>query len=72
MTPADVKAKQESSESKKDADSKTESKKKAAKEGDDLMGLPVEPTGLEGAAFQSRVSLFLIITHFLVSQLSLK
>ena len=22
---------------------------------DDLMGLPVEPTGLEGAAFQSRV-----------------
>ena len=22
---------------------------------DDLLGLPVEPTGLEGAAFQSRV-----------------
>jgi lysine-specific histone demethylase 1 len=25
------------------------------KSSDDLMGLPVEPTGLEGAAFQSRV-----------------
>ncbi len=28
---------------------------KASDKSDDLMGLPVEPTGLEGAAFQSRV-----------------
>lgn len=28
---------------------------KSSDKSDDLMGLPVEPTGLEGAAFQSRV-----------------
>lgn len=32
-----------------------DSKPKVENEGEDLMGLPVEPSGLEGAAFQSRV-----------------
>jgi [histone H3]-N6,N6-dimethyl-L-lysine4 FAD-dependent demethylase len=40
--------------SKPDAGTSSESAK-PSKPSDDLMGLPVEPTGLEGAAFQSRV-----------------
>ena len=63
VTPPEVKAKISSSASSGDTELKdahsvgkgTSSIGKPVGKSDDLMGLPVEPTGLEGAAFQSRV-----------------
>ena len=63
VTPPEVKAKLSNSSVSGDVEQKdvpapgkvSSSAGKPVAKSDDLMGLPVEPTGLEGAAFQSRV-----------------
>lgn len=52
VTPASIKSKSEESSA---SAAEQQPQRSSRSTSDDLMGLPMEPTGLEGAAFQSRV-----------------